>query len=140
MRFTIQIDGEAHTWCDSTDLTMSALRHVKEWFPNLGTYRAFQAAYMAGDPDALACIRWIVLNKAGKNPPEPRRMTDFSLGEFMDSFLAEVHDPCLACGGRDEAGLRIAGRGWNPRPGTDEEEPDPTEGPADTREPPSSDS
>jgi hypothetical protein len=126
--YSLTIDGESYSFNDDEDLTVSALRHIKAWYPALGTYATFRVGYLQGDPDALACVRWIVLRRAGKaNVPEPRQMPDFALGEFMNSWLGEDNEPCLHCGGVDEDGRRVPGRGWNPRT-VEAEEPDPTEG------------
>lgn len=126
--YTMEIDGEKFSFNDDEDLTLTALRQVKSWYPDLGSYTAFRLAYLRGDPDALACVRWMVLRKAGKtSAPEPRAMGDFPLGEFMNSWLSEDYDTCTHCGGVDDGLNRMPGRGWNPKPGVgDEAVADPT--------------
>lgn len=132
--YTMEIDGEQYEFNDDTDLTLSVLRHIKNWFPQLGTYSDFRLAYLRGDPDALCCVRWIVLRRAGKNPVEPNRSADFALGEFMNSWLGEDNAPCIHCGGVDDGSKRLPGRGWNPKNPDPEPEPErptgvPTQGP-----------
>lgn len=113
--YSMEIDGEQYEFNDDRDLTLSALRHIKQWYPELGTYNSFRLAYLNGDPDALACVRWIVLRGAGKpNVPEPKASGNFSLGDFMNSWLSDVNEPCEHCGGVNDGGVRRPGRGWNP--------------------------
>ena len=123
--FDLEIEGMPYEFDDDRDLTLSAMRHIKKWFPELGDFTSFRLGYLRGDPDALACVRWIVLGKAGVQPnPPPTNPADFSLGDFMRSFVSHDITPCEHCGGVDDGVRRVQGRGWNPVE-EDEPEPDP---------------
>jgi hypothetical protein len=122
----MEIDGQRYDFNDDVDLTLSVLRKVGTWFPQLRTYNDFRLAYLQGHPDALACVRWIVLKREGKPVQEPQQMADFPLGEFMNSWIAKNYEPCLHCGGIDDGIRRLPGRGWNEVPSKEVEEVDPT--------------
>jgi hypothetical protein len=125
----MEIDGVRYDFNDDTDLTLSVLRKIGSWFPLLRTYSDFRLAYLRGDPDALACVRWIVLKRENKPVQEPQQMADFPLGEFMNSWLAGNYEPCLHCGGIDDGIRRLPGRGWNEKPDeSDAVEENPTTG------------
>ena len=137
--YTLEIDGVQYEFNNDADITLSALRQIKAWFPNLGTYSAFRNGYLLGDPDALACIRWIIRRRENVKPnPEPTNPEDFSLGDFMNTFIYDINIPCEACGGSVKD--RRIGRGWNFREEEAEEVPldlppatSPTPTPADTK-------
>ena len=125
LTYTLEIDGKQFTFNDDKDITLANLRQIKAWFPDLGSYGAFRVAYLQGDPDALACIRWVVRGRNKITPnPEPLNPDDFALGDFMNSFVFSINTPCEACGGSIKD--RRAGRGWNPSPQA-EEAVDPTD-------------
>lgn len=83
------------------DLTLRNLRAIKGWYGSeLGSFTAFNAALGAGDPDALACVIWIVRTKAGEqNVREPQRMEDFAIvDDFYSKFeyVPDAEDPTQA--------------------------------------------
>ncbi len=77
-------------------LTLSQLRHVKAWYPDLGTWTRFFAGFVSGDPDAFACAVWVCRKNEGEqNVPEPNRMDDVAVWESFDPIEAQevAEDP-----------------------------------------------
>jgi hypothetical protein len=91
----VKYDGRDYAFVPKQDLTLVRLRQMKQWFGvELGRWAPFMNAFAQGDPDAIACVIWIVRNKAGETGvPEPRMMMDFSVGAFMEDFQFEAADP-----------------------------------------------
>lgn len=107
-RWNFEHNGNHYTFDGNHDLTLSSLRKIKEWYPELGSYLRFLNGLGEGDPNAFACMIWIGRRKAGEaNAPEPQGMEDFALGEFYDSLevvpdkVDETPDPL---DGQSEAG------------------------------------
>jgi hypothetical protein len=90
---TFTYNGEEYNFSPERDIGISELRHIKNWFPDLGDYQSFTVASTLGDPDAMASIIWIAQRKAGvKKVREPISFPDFSIGEVMGSFVSDgVH-------------------------------------------------
>ncbi len=83
-RWKVLLDGNEYIFDPFRDLTVSTLRHIKQWYgPELGRLGPFVLAFGQGDPDAIACAVWVVRRKAGENPPEPSRAPDIEVGTFM---------------------------------------------------------
>ena len=98
IKWNLKYDGRDYYYDPDKHLTVGRLRQIKQWFPQLGTWNAFNQGFYQGDPDVLACIIWIVRNANDeKGVPEPNMIPDFSVGEFMDSFhdasVVEDEDP-----------------------------------------------
>ena len=92
--------GVELTFDPTTDIGLVELRTIKKWYGPLGTYTSLTMAAALGDPEALACIIWIARRKAGKPATDPARLANFSLGEFMGSFVTDgkkVHKPFPPC-------------------------------------------
>lgn len=108
LRWKLQFDGKEYEFNAHRDLTIVRLRQMKAWFGlELGRWSPFILALGQGDPDAVACVVWIVRTKAGeKNVPEPRLMMDFPVGTFMKELETEQdeeEDPTSQVDGvRDE--------------------------------------
>lgn len=89
---TFTYGGREYEFWPEKDLTVSRLRLIESWFPELDGYLTFIEAAAMGDPDALASVIWIARNKAGDTGvPEPRRerFPDFKVGEVMCSFTTD---------------------------------------------------
>ena len=93
------------------DLTLSRLRLIKSWFPGIGTYLRFVTSYGDGDPDALACVMWLIKTKAGESCPEPVSMTDFAAGDFWIAIGAALAETVAA------AAKEASGAGMDPTEG-----------------------
>ena len=120
--YNFDIDGQQISFCMDEDYTVPIARRIKAWFSDLANYESFHLAFLRGDPDAICCVRWIVLTKAGKKTREPNNMEDFGgVGNFMNSWVAADTEPCEACGGSIARGR--VGRGWNPTKADEEENP-----------------
>ena len=93
---TFQFQGKEYSFAPERDVGISELRHIKQWFPGsgLGTYNGLTASTAMGDPDALACVVWVAMKKAGvKNLRDPKSLPDFSVGELMGSFVSQAGFP-----------------------------------------------
>jgi hypothetical protein len=90
----VPYDGKEYEFNAHQDLTVGRLRQIKAWFGNeLGRWSPFILALGEGDPDAAACVVWICRTKAGeKNVPEPRFMTDFAVGSFLQAMEVDSED------------------------------------------------
>ena len=89
----VEIDGKQYVFDPGADLTVGGLRHFKSWYgEELGRYQRFLRAFAEGDPDAMACVVWVLKRKAGESTPEPQNMPDFGVGDFIDHWELEV-DP-----------------------------------------------
>lgn len=66
------------------DLTFSRMRHIKQWFPQLGSINQVVIGLVNGDPEAWACAIWAARKAAGETDvPEPHRMKDFPIWDLM---------------------------------------------------------
>ena len=92
MRLTL--DGIEYTFEIDKELTRDTLLQIKRWYKELGSLVEFTMAFLRGDPDAMACVAWIVRNAAGEdNVPVPNEM-DFAIGTVIDSYeLDPVEEP-----------------------------------------------
>lgn len=75
-------------------LTCKVLRQIKRWYPEIGNFVRFSVAIFQGDPEAMACIAWILWTNAGmENVPLPQNI-DFAIGEVMNSYeFEELEEP-----------------------------------------------
>jgi hypothetical protein len=88
-----EYNGKTYLFNPRKDLTYSALSHIKAWYGELGRYLNLLQGWIYGDPDAVACVVWIVLRRENENPPEPNRFEDFSVGELLGSRVEKVDEP-----------------------------------------------
>lgn len=88
---TFTYQGTQYQFSTESDIGISELRHIKQWYGSeLGSYTGLTNRASYGDPDALSCIIWVALRKAGvQRLTEPMRLADFSVGQFMGSFITE---------------------------------------------------
>ena len=88
-QWQVTVDGVDSIYDPWVDLTLGRMRQIKQWYPDIGTVRAFNTAFLNGDPDAMACVLWIIALKAVRpgqpNPPDPRQMADFQVGSVVAS-------------------------------------------------------
>lgn len=81
---------ETYEWSNDK-LTVGNLRHFKQWFgPDYGRVAPFNLMFAQGDADAIACVIWALRKEGGKNPPEPRNMPDFSVGNVWEQIITEA--------------------------------------------------
>lgn len=87
---TFTYNGQELSFSTTRDIGINELRHIKNWYGSeLGSYTGLTNLSAHGDPDALACVIWIAMRKAGLKPREPMNMPDFAVGEFMGSFVTD---------------------------------------------------
>ena len=87
---TFTFQDKDYTYAPEHDIGISELRRIKNWYPSLGDYTTFTAASALGDPEALLCVIWIGMKKAGvPRLTEPMRLPNFSVGKLMGSFRDE---------------------------------------------------
>jgi hypothetical protein len=94
-RLTVSEGGDEkdYVFVPKTDVTVSALRQIKAWFPDIGRYIQFYSAFLEGDPDAALCALWIARKKAGETEvPEPNKLGDFAIGGFYEAIGDEDED------------------------------------------------
>ena len=104
------------------DITMSALRHAKQWFGReYGTYTGFCQLLMTGDADAVAHATWILNRKNGWGGPEPRQM-DYALADFIQADQSDdtpveddVEDAVVDPTGPAAEGTTTRGSGKTPK-------------------------
>ncbi len=103
--FELVFNGRTYLFSPLSHLTLGPHRQIKQWFPDLGTYRGFMAAFTAGDPDAIACALWLVRRAEGEmNVPEPNRMpADTNIGAMFVEMNADASSRARA------TALRTAG-------------------------------
>lgn len=78
---------KVYTFDPGKQLTVGTLRQIKAWYPELGRYMSFIAAFAQGDPEAALCAVWMVRKDAGETDvPEPNQMDDFPMGGFYHHF------------------------------------------------------
>ena len=81
-------------------LTVSQLRKIKQWFPELGTWSRFFGAFVSGDPEAFLCSVWVCRRNAGEaNAQEPNQMAgDVPVWTSFDPIEAQelVEDPTVS--------------------------------------------
>jgi hypothetical protein len=117
--------GREYTYDPPNDLTVGTLRQIKSWYPELGTYYGFDIAWRRGDPDAIACVMWVLQRKSGENAVEPRRLTDdFGIGEFMNSMVSAAKEICPECHG--EGWLAVKEKDADPLESPSASTPQPT--------------
>lgn len=92
LRWKLTFEGKEYVFDAKRDLTVSALRQIKEWYGvELGRNMTFQAALLQQDPEAALCALWLARKAAGEeNVPEPNRMPDFSVTELFEEGFEET--------------------------------------------------
>ncbi len=84
----IEFEGKSYDYEPTRDLGVGEMRTIKGWYPEIGRYTPFLAACSEGDPDALACLLWLLRSKAGEHPREPQRGLSFNVGELWNAYVA----------------------------------------------------
>lgn len=103
--FEIDWDGKHYTFDADKDLTVSRLRQIKSWFPDLCNLMQVVLQFRLQDADAAMCVLWVMKAKAGEMGLDARRMEDFAVGEFHNAIsVLDAGRICTHCDGR----------GWNP--------------------------
>jgi hypothetical protein len=84
------IDGAEYTLDFQKDLTCKTLRQIKRWYPALGTLVSFTMSVFQGDPDAMACVAWIVWGGPNDKSVATPQTIDFAVGEVLESYDLEI--------------------------------------------------
>jgi hypothetical protein len=92
----LTLNGDAYTLDFNKSLTCKTMRKIKGWFPEIGNLVRFTVAVFAGDPDAMACVAWILWTEEGKEDVPDPHFIDFAVGEVMDSYVLEIPEVTTA--------------------------------------------
>lgn len=82
----MMLNGTEYEFDLERDLTYKTLKQIKRWYPEIGTLVRFTLGMFRGNPDALACVAWIVWGGPNdKSVPTPNAI-DLAAGALIDSF------------------------------------------------------
>lgn len=117
----IEWEGKFYDYDAERDLTVSRLRHIKSWYPEMGGYLRFVSACAYGEPDAYACLLWILRKTAGESTQEPMQM-DFSVLAFRNALDAAAEVEAKRLGVAAEVDPTVGPTGPSPDQTTPEQE------------------
>ena len=84
--FRLTADGKEYSFDIESQLTYKVLKQIKRWYPELGSLVRFTVGVVRGNPDALACLVWIVWGGPTDKSISTPNQIDLAAGGLLDSF------------------------------------------------------